>query len=164
MRKILIGFALATLAGGRANAAVRAFFLPADRQAIVLLQGLSTGQADPDARKLYDALAMPATDAPGGKGKGLKTPEFIMSCVAREQMANDAICSFTVKASPRTKISSARQTAEVFFDGDDAARFYKLATGAEAGEPRAFQNADGRIRVEFAPNHFLFKYGNVQFR
>lgn len=158
--RMAIGALGVSLAASQARAVVRFFFAPADSRAIVLLQGPSTETIDPDARALYDKMAVSPTPAPGGQGKGVKSApgDFNMSCVAREAIPGDAACSFVVAKSARSSVSAAARKAEFALSGQEAAEFYRLLAGSGATEPFTFANADGQIAIDARGDRFLFKF------
>ena len=160
MLKALIPITLMFLIASTSEAVVRPIF-STDTRAVILLQGLSAGHpADPDARALYDQIAMPPKDVSGGQGKGIKTEtgDFNLSCVARPGLPEDALCSFVVQRSERSRLSAREGRASIRVTGPEARSFYSLLAGSEASAPFRFANSTGEIRLESTPDVFEFAY------
>jgi hypothetical protein len=144
-----------------ASAVVRVNFTPGNASAVILLQGISAGHPlDPDARTLFDLMAIPPTAAPGGQGKGLKTDagDFNLSCVAREALPEDAICSFVVKKSDRAIVTREENRAEIVLTGFEAQKFYEGLAGAGSSERFHFVNRSGEILLDSTPNVTRFYF------
>lgn len=143
------------------EAMTRPIFQPGDAKAMIMLQGLSAGQMDPEPRRLYDMMAVPPTDvAGGGQGKGVKTADgiFTLSCVARAALPEDVLCTIVVKKSARSRVSSRDQIAEMIVTDAEAATLYGQLAGAGATEPFVFDAADGWTRIHATAEkfHFIF--------
>ena len=162
MRPLVVGIiSAAVLLTTEALALVRSNFTPGDASAVILLQGISAGQSlDPDARSLFDRIAMPASAAPGGEGKMIKTlaGDFTMSCVARNFLPEDALCSFVVKKTERSLVISEEERAEIVLVGEEAQRFHEGLSGPNSPGRFHFVNRSGEILLDSTPTVTRFYY------
>lgn len=144
-----------------AGAVVKPLVIMDGARAVILLQGISAGHPlDPDARELYDQIALEPRQVQGGEGKGLKTNtgDFNWSCVVRPALPEDAICSFTVQKSARSVVSAGQKRVEIQLEGADAHAFFWQLTGNSGVNTFLFENSTRQIRIEATNEKFSFVF------
>src|SRR5687768_14009649 len=97
--------AAALLISFESSAVIRPIFVP-DKQTLILIQQMSAGfPDDPTARELFQAIALPSQDGPGGgKGKVIatETKDFNLACANRKVFTDNYMCTIAMKPSART--------------------------------------------------------------